>query len=403
MTALNGDEKRLPRGEKTSAGSYWAVLAAKYHIAKYVMVVVLAVMILFMTIFGSGELKAENFRYFFKYFQVNPFSFASSYSDISFTGNPDMKFSMYKGDLVSLCDGILTVYSLSGKVLLSADALGADTVESEGKYLALYKRGGSTATLYNSFSAVHTVSSECPINDIDVSSDGGFAVATSEKNVRSSVLVYSKAFSLVYTWKSTDKYVSSVRLSENGRNIGIFASGTENGIPYCELIVKNTSNDTMVVSEKYRGETPYYIFFSSDGGIISVTDRAARFYSRSGEKRSEELFSRTITDICFEAGKLVIAGGEVGFSGTNVTVISEDGRKKDTFLTDEKIFSICADEDCVYLLGYEKLYIKGEAENELETESGAIDMFSVGKNDILLCYTYGTRLAEVGTEKEGKK
>ena len=400
---MNDDEKRLPQGGKASAGSYWAALAAKYHIAKYAVIVVLAVMILFTAIFGSGELKTENFRYFFKYFQVNPFSYASSYSDISFTGNPDMKFSMYKGDLVSLCDGKLTVYSLSGKTLLSADALGADTVESDGKYLALYKRGGNTATLYNSFSAVHTINSDYPINDIDVSSDGGFALATSEKNVRSSVLVYSKAFSLVYTWKSTDKYVSSVRLSENGTNIGIFASGTEGGIPYCELIVKNTGNDMMVVSEKYRGETPYYIFFSSDGGIISVTDRAARFYSRSGEKRGEELFSRTITDARFEAGKLVIAGGEVGFSGTNVTVISEDGRNKDTFSTDEKICSICADEDRVYLLGYGKLYIKGGDESELEIESGAINMFSVGKNDIVLCYTYGTRLADVGAEKEGIK
>ena len=63
---MNGDEKRLPVGEKTSAGDYWIKIAGKYHVAKYVIIVVLAVMILCMAIFGSGELKAENFRYFFK-------------------------------------------------------------------------------------------------------------------------------------------------------------------------------------------------------------------------------------------------------------------------------------------------------------------------------------------------
>ena len=49
-----------------SADKYWTALAGKYHVAKYVIVVVLVIMIVFMAIFGSGELKAENFRYFFK-------------------------------------------------------------------------------------------------------------------------------------------------------------------------------------------------------------------------------------------------------------------------------------------------------------------------------------------------
>lgn len=400
---MNGDEKRLPVGEKTSAGDYWIKIAGKYHVAKYVIIVVLAVMILCMAIFGSGELKAENFRYFFKYFQVNPFSSASSYSDITFTGNPDMKFSVYKGDLVSLCDGKMTVYSISGKVQLSADAVGADTVESDGKYLALYKRGGGEATLYNSFSAVHTVTSEYPINDIDVSSDGGFAVITSEKNVRSAVLVYSKAFSLVYTWKSTDKYVSSAKLSDNGRRIGIFASGTENGIPYCELIVKKTGTDETLVDEKYRGETPYYVFFSGDGGIISVTDRTVRFYSPSGEKRGEKAFSGTVTDVCFSDGKLIVARSEVGFSGTNITVFSGDGKSRSDFSTGEKIYSVCTAGENVFLLGHGKLYIKGQYESETDIENGALDMFALDGKNIILCYTYGTRLADVSTERKGDR
>lgn len=400
---MNGDEKRLPVGEKAPAGDYWIKIAGKYHVAKYVIIVVLAVMILCMAIFGSGELKAENFRYFFKYFQINPFSSASSYNDITFTGNSDMKFSMYKGDLVSLCDGKLTVYSVSGKIQLSADAAGADTVGSDGKYLSLYKRGGNTATLYNSFSAVHTINSEYPINDICVGPDGGFAVVTSEKNVRSAVLVYSKAFSLVYTWKSTDKYVSSVRLSENGKSVGIFASGTENGIPYCELIVKKTGTGETTVDEKYRGETPYYVFFSDDGGMISVTDRAARFYSSSGEKRGEETFSGTLTDVCFSDDRLAVARSEVGFSGTSVTVFSGDGGTRRDFSTDEKIYSVCPNGENVFLLGYGKLYVKGQYEDELDIEGGALDMFALDESDIILCYTYGTRLARVGMGEGGKK
>ena len=221
----NDENRAIPESNRNGA-AYFTKLAEKYHVAKYVMIVVLAVMILFTAIFGSSELKSENFKYFFKYFQINPFSSSASYSDITFTGNPDMKFSMYKGDLVSLCDGTMTIYSISGRVQLSVEAGNADAIESDGKYLALYRRGGNTATLYNSFSDVHTINCNYPITDIDVSADGGFAVVTSEKDSRSSVLVYSKAFSLIYTWKSADKYVSSAELSDNGKCIGIFAYGT---------------------------------------------------------------------------------------------------------------------------------------------------------------------------------
>ncbi len=398
----NDENRAIPESNRNGT-AYFTKLAEKYHVAKYVMIVVLAVMILFTAIFGSSELKSENFKYFFKYFQINPFSSSASYSDITFTGNPDMKFSMYKGDLVSLCDGTMTIYSISGRVQLSVEAGNADTIESDGKYLALYRRGGNTATLYNSFSDVHTINCNYPITDIDVSADGGFAVVTSEKDSISSVLVYSKAFSLIYTWKSADKYVSSAELSDNGKCIGIFAYGTENGIPFSELIVRKTGSDMSVISEKYRGESPYYVLFSGDGGVISVTDKAVRFYSQSGEKRGEKIFGKTLSDVCFSEGKLVFALADAGYSGTNILIISDKGEEKESFRIDDRIYAIRSDESNTAFLGYGKIYIKGTCEGETEISGGALDMFVLDENDVLLCYTYGTELAKISSAGKGGK
>lgn len=398
-----GDKNRAISDTDPDGRGYWMKLAEKYHIAKYVIIGVLAAMILFTAVFGSSELKAENFKYFFKYFQINPFSSSASYSDITFTGNSDMKFSMYKGDLVSLCDGTMTIYSMSGRVQLSAEAGDADTIESDGKYLALYRRGSNTVTLYNSFSDVHTINCDFPITDIDVSSDGGFAVVASEKDARSSVLVYSKAFSLVYTWKSADKYVSSAELSDSGKYIGIFAYGTENGIPFSELIVRKTGSDASVVSEKYRGESPYYIFFSEDGGVISVTDKAVRFYSQNGEKRGEKVFGKTISDVCFSGGKLVFALSDAGHSGTDILSFSDSGEEKENFRIDDRIYAMRSGEENTVFLGYGKIYIKGLYDGETEIKGGALDMFLIDRKEVLLCYTYGTELAEISkTEKGGK-
>lgn len=399
----HGDEKKAIPESNRSRSAYFTGLAEKYHVAKYVMLAVLVLMVLFTSVFGSSELKPENFRYFFKYFQINPFSSSASYSDITFTGNSDMKFSMYKGDLVSLCDGMMTIYSISGKVQLPAEAGDADTIESDGKYLALYRRGGNTATLYNSFSDVHTINCDYPITDIDVSSDGGFAVVASGKDSRSSVLVYSKAFSLVYTWKSADKYVSCAELSDNGRYIAVFACGTENGIPFSELTVKKTGSDASVISEKYRGESPYYVFFAGDGGIVSVTDKAARFYSQSGEKRGEKIFGKTLFDVCFSDGEAVFALADAGYSGADIIIFSDKGEEKESFRIDERIYAIRSGEGITVFLGYGKIYVKGLYEGESEISGGALDMFVLDKNNVLLCYTYGTELAEISSAGNGGK
>ena len=61
----NDENRAIPESNRNGT-AYFTKLAEKYHVAKYVMIVVLAVMILFTAIFGSSELKSENFKYFFK-------------------------------------------------------------------------------------------------------------------------------------------------------------------------------------------------------------------------------------------------------------------------------------------------------------------------------------------------
>lgn len=53
--------------------------------------------------------------------------------------------------------------------------------------------------------------------------------------------------------------------------------------------------------------------------------------------------------------------------------------------------------------GNGKIYIKGTCEGETEISGGALDMFVLDENDVLLCYTYGTELAKISSAGKGGK
>lgn len=52
--------------------------------------------------------------------------------------------------------------------------------------------------------------------------------------------------------------------------------------------------------------------------------------------------------------------------------------------------------------GTENIY-KGTCEGEAEISGGALDMFVLDENDVLLCYTYGTELAKISSAGKGGK
>lgn len=383
---LNADRSALPPGSV-----YYERLANVYHIAKYAVVVLLVIFVLITAIAGRGELKSENFKYFFKYFQMNPFS-RSSYEGIRYIGNADMKFSMYKGDLFVLCDGNATLYNMAGRAILADHTDGADSFDSSGKYLAVYRRGAMTAKLYNSFSDVYTVNTEYPITCVCTDGDGGFAVVSSEKGVRTSITVYNQAFAPVYIWRSTDKYAVCCALSDDGSRLGVLAVGTSGGVQYSQLMVKNVLNGETVCEQTYSGEQPLGLCFMKNGDVVSVTDKAMRAYSSKGTEKFEAPLSGELE--CIEAGELGLTVCTASGNGSLISVYDKDMKKTAEFTVGTKVIKTITTEKATYALAYDKFFeYKGEL-SATDIDGGAVNMFSLSDGDVLICYPSGTELKE---------
>ena len=369
---------------------YYEKLANKYHLAKYAVVILLVLFVLITSIAGRSELKSENFKYFFKYFQLDPFS-RSSYEGIRYIGNSDMKFATYKGDLFVLCDGNATLYSMAGRAILSDHTDGADSFDASGKYLAVYRRGTLSAKLYNSFSDVYTISAEYPITCVCTDDDGGFAVVSSEKAVRTAITVYNKAFAPVYIWRSTDKYAVCTALSSGGAKLAVLAMGTNGGIQYSQLVVKNVSNGESVCEQTYSGEQPLGLYFMKNGDVAAVTDKAIRTYNAKGEKKAEIRLAGELGCIEVRNDGMTVCVYGTG-NAALISVFDRDMNKTGEYSVNAKITKVITEENVTYALSYDRLFECGVKVESNEITGGAMDMFVLADGDVMICYPSGTEL-----------
>ena len=372
---------------------YYEKLANIYHLAKYAVVILLVLFVLITAIAGRSELKAENFKYFFKYFQLDPFS-RSSYEGIRYIGNADMKFSTYKGDLFVLCDGNATLYNMAGRAILSDHTDGADSFDSSGKYLAVYRRGALTAKLYNSFSDVYTVNSDYPITCVCTDDDGGFAVVSSEKTVRTAITVYNKAFAPVYIWRSSDKYAVCCALSSGGARLAVLAVGTTGGMQYSQLVVNSVSNGETVCEQTYSGEQPLGLYFGKNGDVIAVTDKTIRVYNSKGERKAEIQLTGELNCIETRSDGMTVCTSSGAGSGSLITVFDRDVKKTGEYTVNAKITKVITADDITYALSYDKLFECGSETETHEITGGAMDMFALADGDVMICYPSGTELME---------
>lgn len=370
-------------------------LSRVYKLCGKITAVVLTAFILLTCIVGHGELKKENFKYFLKYFEDNRFSISSKYEDSLLSGNSNMRFGLYKGDLAVLCDGDMILYDLSGRTLYK-ESCGKKIIDVKGKYIAAYSCGETGAVLYNSFSEVYNIKTDFPVLSVKVAYDGGFCV-TELENGGCTVDVFNKAFLKIYTWSSLSRYVCCTGLSRRSDRVGIFTQSTDGGIEYAGLTVKETGTDKTVADFRYRGETPLGICFTDDGGFIAVTDKAIRFFSEKGTSENEYIYNGQL--LCFDisSDNTSYAVRPEGTSQTKVFVYKNDG----VFLFDctcesriTKLESrnniVCMSDGLIYVAdkngGKVKMY---------ECPPGESDCFTLENGDILVCYIYGTKLIKL--------
>lgn len=365
-------------------GMYYKNLADKYHIAKYIMVVLLAVFVLAACVLGHREMRIQNFRYLVKSISGASLSPDDRYSEILYSAGSGVKFALYKDDLAVVGDGHTMLYRPDGS-LLFRDEIGAGSAMllSGEKYMAFYTPGAKSLAVYNSFSRVQTLSFENPIGLAAMSENGVLAVCTKSSSV-SVVSVYDASFRAIYTWESADRLIFDLALSDDGKTLAILSLSGAGGAYSTELVVKNIKTDKTLTEETFAGRKPAAVSFFADGRFFAASDGMLCFYHADGKK----------------AGTAAIPAGSFQYAKSGTSLIMLTSPTEAVIYSSRSVqgaaFSLPAGARGVKMHGewigflFDTAFSVYRTDGTLfggsTTDAGVLDFFILNDGSALLCY-----------------
>ncbi len=372
---------------------YYEKLADFYRVAKFGAIAVLAIFVLLTTIICRSDLRAENFRYLFKYIDVDPASTSANYEDIYYSAGSSSHFSFYKGDLVLVGDGKLKLYNISGKNVMSDDIGSKNAVcDADGKYLISYSPGGYNVSIFNSFSKLYELNYDYPVISAFAGEDGSFAVITRDASYKSAVYFYNSTFKLVYSIRSNEKYAASAAVSPNGKFAAYLSYAPSNGLYARELVVRNISKDTEALFVKNEGKLPLKTGFFESGAFYVLYSDGISFYDEKFKSTNTYSFEHPIQFYRSFGEYIAVLTGETK-AGATLCVFDGEGNKKFTESFLFAVLDVQIIDDKIYLLSPNAVFCYGEnTVTRASFEGNVQKMYAFDDGNVMLCYADSTKL-----------
>ncbi len=404
----------MPRGlfskikEKTDTMSiylpynsvYYEKLADFYRLAKFGSLIVLAVFVILTSIICHDDLRAENFRYLFKYIDIDPSSSSGNYKDIYYSAGSTSYFNFYKGDLVLVGDGKLKLYNISGKNILSADIDTENSLcDADGKYLITYEPGENTVSVFNSFFKLYSITYDYPVVSASAGTDGSFAVITRDKDYRSTVYVYNDSFKIVYSVRSNEKYAADAAVSPNGKYAAVLSYDSNGGVYYRELSVRSISKDEEKLLVKTEGKLPLEVGFFDDSSLFALYSDGISFYDKKFKENISVSFDSQIQFYRVFDDCIAVMTGETK-AGAVLHIYDSDGKEKFTESFPFSTIDVNIVDDKIYLLGANAVYSVNDGYVSFaEFEGSPKKMFVFDDGNVMICFSDRTKLIKTSDFK----
>ena len=321
-----------------------------------------------------------------------------SHDSLSYSTDEEQSFTLYRKGLAVAGNTGVTIFSATGRQLVSHGIQYNDPVAvGSGKYLLVYERGGKQYSLYNANTQMHAGETEYPISGAAISDSGMYAIISSASDANSAVYLYNNRFALINVYKKggnvLDAAISadghriailtvtpnkggvstSVMLAEPGKgssisenviasSMGMQCHFTESGklAVLCTTGVAYLSADGEVeFFHDFEGKIPTTADLSGDGVALCLKKTAISekniiiIFDKSGKIVYNDVIPQSITDLAYREGalfwtdhagvsRLDIASGEIAFEE-----YATDGKR--LLALDDKEILLCSPQKAVYI------------------------------------------------------
>ena len=279
--------KVVDTSEDPAINKYYESVATAFRYAKFIVLFLTVIFVMFILSFFREEVSIENFQYMLKYITSEDSSLITT-QKIHYPTSDSKALDLFAGDFVSAGTGGVSLHDTHGNTVLEIDDTFSNPVFTIGKKYGLcYDLSGYSYIVFNTFSKLKGEELDFPISDAVMADNGSYAILTKNREYRTVINIYDSDYDLI-SRVYKDKFTFDIDLSQK-QLVYVTAEALDSSY-LTEVNVLNikSESETRVVS--LYNEFPLAVKFIGDS-IAVITDKALRFYNSEFEEISAYSFS----------------------------------------------------------------------------------------------------------------
>ena len=374
--------------DRPTTNEYFSSVAKRFRLSKYVTFLLLIVFVLSTIAFNRSEITVENLQYLMKFISFTNTETTISAQKINYASGDDIKLDLFLGDLCYLSPSGYYLYDSRGNTIMTEPIKYNDPIlRVSNKFSLCYDLGGTSFSVFNTFSQLTSGSTTYSITDGDISDAGNFAIATSTREYRTAVEIYNSDFKLI-SRVLRENWLGDVKLSPDGKEIAIMTFGSENGDFVTTIDLITIGNDTVRKSTSFTGLG--YTLNYMDGGFSVISDEGTFCFDSELGHINEIKHSSTLvmTDCSAKYLTSIYNSGIIGNS-YRMTVTDPTGKVVYEGEFDGKLAALSHDEtgDYIFVLAGEhviRINLVNRKLGSIQVGQGGFDILPLSENTFLL-------------------
>lgn len=393
--------KRQPRSARSvttpaatigkARNEYYENISAGLGILQVVLYLSLLAFVVISFLTNTRLITYQNFYHFFQDLNASAERVdIFSHDSLSYSTDEEQSFTLYRKGLAVAGNTGVTIFSATGRQLVSHGIQYNDPVAvGSGKYLLVYERGGKQYSLYNANTQMHAGETEYPISGAAVSDSGMYALISSANDANSAVYLYNNRFSLMNAYKKSGN-VLDVAISSDGKRIALLTVTPVGGGVSTSVMLAEPGKGNAIAEKEIATSVGTQCHFTKSGKLAVLTTTGVTYLSNNGEVEFFYDFEGKIpaTAELSEDG-VAICLKKTAISEKNIIIIfDKSGKIVYNDVIQQSILSLAYREGVLFWTDYSGVSQLNLESGELAFVEYAADgkkLLAVNDKEILLC------------------
>ena len=379
------------KGIGKQRNEYFENVSAGLGILQVILYLSLFAFVVLSFLTNSNLITYQNFYHFFQDLNASAERVdIFSHDSVSYPTNDEQSFTLYRKGLAVAGNTGVTIFSATGRQLVSHGIQYNDPVAvGSGKYLLVYERGGKQYSLYNANTQMHTGKTEYPISGAAVSDSGMYALISSAIDANSAVYLYNNRFSLINIYKKGGN-VLDVAISSDGRRIALLTATPKEGGISTSVMLAEPGKGTAIAEREIATSVGIRSHFTESGKLAVLCSTGVAYLSGNGDLEFFYDFEEKIPAKADLTGNgVAICLKKTAISEKNIVIIfDKSGKIVYNDVVPQNVNSLAYREGVLFWTDYSGV-------SRLDLDSGQIDfeeyttdgkvLLAVDDKEILLC------------------